>query len=188
MSKRIMETGKNFHDFAHIMNVYGNVEKLLRHEEGNRLVLLTAALFHDIQRDVANHGTEGAAYVKKLLATVSEFPEELVESVIQVIDSHDKKEQQTREQILFYDADKMDAFSELGIVRSFMMYAKEEKTIKESCEDYTNLVDHFFARLRTKTAKKIIEKKYTKTKQFALSLIENYESLGLSKDTKENKK
>ncbi len=172
-SREIMEEDKYFHDFAHIMGVYRNVEKLLEYEQGNRLVLLTSSLFHDIRRGFQNHGTEGAEHVKELLKSIPEFPQDLIDSVAQVIDSHDK-EQKTQDEKLFYDADKMDAFNELGIARSFMMYSKEGLSLKKTCFDYLDLVDYFFNKLYTDTAKKLIKKEYEKTKQFALELVKRY--------------
>jgi HD superfamily phosphodiesterase len=170
-----MEKGKNFHDFAHVMNVYRNVEKLLEHEKGNRLVLLSAALFHDIERDVIDHDEVGAKRAEEILLTVPDFPEDLIDSVVDIIDSHSKsKGLKTAEQILFYDADKMDAFSELGIIRSFMMYAQEGKSTQEACLDYLELVDFFYNRLQTDLAKKLVEEKYKKARQFALNLVEEY--------------
>jgi HD superfamily phosphodiesterase len=172
-SKEIMEVGRNFHDFAHVMGVYRNVEKLLRYEQGNRLVLLTAALFHDIRRESSNHGSEGAKGVKKLLQSIPEFPPDLIDPVAQIIDSHDK-EQKTQDEGLFYDADKMDAFNELGIVRAFMMYSKWGLSLEESCFHYLDLIEDFFDNLHTPTAKKLIKGEYEETKRFALELVKKY--------------
>ncbi|MBU4375492.1 HD domain-containing protein [Patescibacteria group bacterium] len=173
-SKEIMGEGKHFHDFAHVIGVYRNVEKLLEHEQGNRLILLTAALFHDVKRNYQSHGAEGAKYVKELLKLIPEFPQDLIDSVVKIIDSHDK-EQKTQNEKLFYDADKMDAFNELATARSFMMYSKEGLSLEEACFKYLDLIDNFFNKLHTDTAKKIIKKEYEKTKQFALKLVKRYE-------------
>ncbi|HUW21392.1 MAG TPA: HD domain-containing protein [Candidatus Bathyarchaeia archaeon] len=173
-SKEIMGKGKHFHDFAHVTDVYRNVEKLLKYERGNKLVLLTAALFHDVKRDSQSHGTGGAKYVNELLKSIPEFPQDLIDSVVKVIDSHDK-EQKTQDEKLFYDADKMDAFNELATARSFMMYSKEELSLKEACFKYLDLIDLFFNKLHTDTAKKLIKKEYEETKRFALKLVKRYE-------------
>ncbi len=172
-SREIMEEDKHFHDFAHVMGVYRNVDKLLEHEQGNRLVLLTSALFHDIKRGFKDHGTEGAKHVKEILKSIPEFPQDLIDSVAQIIDSHDK-EQKTQDEKLFYDADKMDAFSELGTARSLMMYSKKGLSLKKTSFDYLDLIDYFFNKLYTDTAKKLIKKEYEKTKEFALKLVERY--------------
>lgn len=172
-SREIMEDGKHFHDFAHIMDVYKNIERLLKYEKGNRLILLTATLFHDVKRDSQNHGNEGSKYMEGLLRSIPEFPQDLIDSVVQVISSHDK-EQKTCDEKLFYDADKMDAFNELATARSFMMYSKEGLSLKEACLNYLNLIDYFFHSLHTTTAQKLIKKEYKETKLFALKLVEKY--------------
>ncbi len=173
-SKELMKDGKHFHDFAHVMGVYKNVEKLLKYEEGNRLVLLTAALFHDVKRNLQNHGAKGAIFIKEFLNSVPEFPKNLIEPVVQIVNAHNKK-QKNKEEKLFYDADKMDAFNELATVRSFMMYAKEGLSLREACFKYSDLIDHFYNKLYTTTAKKTVRNEYKKMKQFVLKLLERYE-------------
>ncbi len=137
------------------------------------MILLTAALFHDIKRDSQSHGTEGAKCVKELLKLIPKFPRELIDSVTKVIDSHDK-EQKTQDEKLFYDADKMDAFNELATARSFMMYSEEGLSLEEACFKYLDLINYFFNKLHTDTAKKLIKKDYEKTKQFTLKLVKRY--------------
>jgi len=173
ISKNIMQEGKTYHDFAHVMGVYKNVEKLLKYEAGNRTVLLTAALFHDVKRGAKNHGTNGAIFVKKLLASIPEFPQNLIEPVAEIIEAHDKN-QKTKEEKLFSDADTMDAFSNLGIIRSFMMYAKEGFSLENASYDYIGLIDRFYKELHTKTAKKLIANDYQKCKAFAKNLMQCY--------------
>lgn len=173
-SKDIMKDGKHFHDFIHIMGVYKNVEKLLKYEKGNKIVLLTAALFHDIKRNCKNHGAKGANRVKEILRLTPEFPKNLISSVSQIIDAHDKKPK-TKNEKIFYDADKMDAFNELATARSFMMYAIEGLSLKGACLKYLNLIDYFYNQLNTATAKKLIQREYKKTRSFALRLIKKYE-------------
>lgn len=173
--KNEMQGVNMFHDFVHTENVYKNVEKLLKYERGNKLVLLTVALFHDIKRDGENHEIEGAKYTEQILKDIPEFPQNLIESIAQIIAVHDNiKKQITPEQKIFNDADKMDAFSELGIIRSFMMYAKNGLSLKDACLKYLDLIDNFYHSLYTDSAKKIVHKKYLKTKRFALKLIKNY--------------
>ncbi len=173
-SKRIMEKG-NHHDFAHVINVYQNVEKLLKHMKGDRLVLLTASLFHDVKRDSKNHSVKGAEYTRKILKATADFPQHKIDQVIRIIKSHSHiKIQKSSDEKIFYDADKMDAFSEIGIVRSFMMYSEEGVSLREACIDYIKLIEKFYNRLHTDVAKKLIKKDYEKTKHFAQNLIKNY--------------
>lgn len=170
-----MGAGKHYHDFAHVLGVYRNVEMLLgSYPQANRLILLTAALFHDVERDKPNHGTKGAEHVREILQQIEVFPQDLIESVAQIINSHDKEEKQSIEEEVFYDADKMDAFNELATARSFMMYAEEGFTLEEACNKYSELLDFFFGKLHTETAKKLAESSYRDTKNFARKLTERY--------------
>jgi len=117
--------------------------------------------------------TSGAIFVKKLLTSIPEFPPNLIEPVIKIIEAHDKK-QRTKEAKLFSDADTMDAFNNLGIIRSFMMYAKEGFSLEKAGNDYIKLVDRFYNELHTETAKKLVDKDYRKFKTFAKDLIRHY--------------
>lgn len=178
-SKEIMGEDKYFHDFAHVMGVYKNAEKLLKHKkgEGDRLILLAAALFHDIKRESSNHGIKGAEHTNKILLSIPEFPKNKIGSVAEVISSHcDNKKCRTLEQKLLFDADKMDAFNELGLIRAFMIYSQQEFSLREACFDCLDLIDSFFNKLTTKTAKKLAKKDYEKTRLFVLKLIKRYEN------------
>lgn len=164
-----------FHDYAHAIGVYNNVERLLSHgEEGDRLVLLTSALFHDKMRfRCGDHGDCAARYTKIFLADFEGFPSNKIEPVARVIHNHDKT-QNTSDEKLFYDADKMDAFNELGIARTLMMCAQEKQTLMQASNSLLNVLDRFYSSLHTDTAKMLSEEDYEKTRAFALKLVENY--------------
>ncbi|MFA6493405.1 MAG: HD domain-containing protein [Patescibacteria group bacterium] len=173
-SKEIMSEDKLYHDFAHAMGVFNNVQELLKYEGANRLVLLTAALFHDIARGKDKHGAVAALEVEEILGNINEFPKELIGHVSRIIRAHDSFQFKFDER-LFSDADKMDAFNELGVIRSFMMYAQEGKTLQEACNKYIKIIERFYSNLYTPTAKQLAKKDYEKTHQFALKLIESYD-------------
>ena len=142
-------------------DVYKNAEKLLRYEKADRLVLLTAVLFHDVKRGKNNHGRAGAVYVKKILKAIPEFPSEKINFVAETIATHSNKyECKSAEQKLLYDADKMDTFTELGIVRAFMIYSQQKFNLKNACFDYVNFLNSRYKKLNTKTAKKLVGEDY----------------------------
>lgn len=172
-SEAIMQEDKYYHDFAHVMGVYHNVEKLLRYEMGHRLVLLTAALFHDIDRDKEYHGAVAALKVEEILGNIDEFPKELIEHVSRIIRAHDSSQIRNDER-LFYDADKMDAFNELADARTFMMYSKDGLTLHQACEKYSQLIDSFYNRLHTDTARWLAEKDYRRCKRRVHNLLRRY--------------
>ncbi len=168
-----MSKGQFFHDQAHVKAVYGNVKKLLKHEAGDDLVLLTAALFHDIKRDENDHGLEGAKYTRKILEGVADFPLDKIYDVAQVIQYHDKKGHEMCNK-LFSDADIMDAFTSLGIARSFMFYAKQEFSLKDACFDYIKFIEKRHKQLNTKTAKELVKTDYEKCKKFVEDILKVY--------------
>jgi len=146
---------------------------LLQSEKGNKLVLLTAALLHDIKRDEKQHEVASAQSAEQLLQTISEFPSILIPEVCRIITHHEREQLKPDEQLL-YDADKMDAFNELAVVRSFMMYAREGLTLEGACRKYLILIDTFYKSLHSKVAKNLINKKYIQTRLFAKKLISYY--------------
>jgi len=173
-SKKLMKNGRFFHDFAHVLAVYKNVARLLKYKKADKLVLLTTALFHDIKRDCENHGYQGGILTKDILEKTSKFPPELIVEVVRIIDSHDKFPKKHDEK-LFYDADKMDAFNEFGMVRSFMMFALEGMTLKKACSAYLELIDKFYKNLNFPISKKIVSKDYKKIRKLTFDFLKRYD-------------
>ena len=68
----------------------------------------------------------------------------------------------------------METFSDLGIIRAFMIYAKEGLSLEESVNDYINFIDKQYKSLHTKAAQKLAPEDYRKCKAFAESLILSY--------------
>jgi len=177
ISKKIMTDGKMFHDFVHVKNVYSNIKTLLKYEKGDEMVLLTAALLHDIKRDHINHGTEGAIYAKEILNSIDGLSEEFIDNVYEIIFSHDKVGfQDTQDKKIFYDADKMDAFNDLGLIRSFMMYASDNLTMEESCTRFLAYIDSTYSSLFTNISKELVHDAYLKNKIRVSTMILNYEN------------
>lgn len=172
-SEGIMNQEKLYHDWGHALGVYKNMEKLLKVIKGNKMVLLPASLLHDTRRDLPNHGTEGALYSIEILMGIPEFPRELIGKVANVIFAHDKK-QETLDEKLLYDADKMDAFTNLGTIRTFLMYSQKGVPISKACWDYLDLLHTFYITLHTKPAKIMAKKSYEETRRFTWGLINKY--------------
>ncbi|EQB90380.1 HD superfamily phosphodiesterase [Clostridium punense] len=180
ISKNIMENDKKFHDFVHVKNVYFNIVTLLKYEEGDKAALLTAALLHDIKRECKEHGTKGSLYAKEILESIEGISKEFSDKVCGIIYSHDKRGfQDTHEKKIFYDADKMDAFGELGLIRSFMMYALENITIKESCSRYIEYIDSTYNNLFFHISRELVYDDYLKNKNRALKMLMNYNKIDL---------
>ena len=65
-----MSVDRMYHDFAHAKAVYLNAKKLLKELGGDEIVVLTAALFHDIARDKDTHEEIGAKQLREILKTI----------------------------------------------------------------------------------------------------------------------
>lgn len=164
-----------FHDFAHIKNVCSNIEILLmRLKKGDRLVLLTAALFHDIYRTVKNHHSNNAITTEKILLEVKDFPNEKISEIIKVISGHKINEGNINQKI-FYDADKMDAFTTLGLFRGIMICASEGKNIEDSVIEYENLLSKWYNNLNFEVSKKMVKKDYEKAINLINEVKRNYQ-------------
>ncbi|WP_291571182.1 HD domain-containing protein [Clostridium sp. UBA4548] len=180
ISQSMMNSDKKFHDFVHTKNVYFNIKTLLKYEEADETILLTAALLHDIRRECNNHGTEGSLCAREILKSIEGISEEFIGKVCEIIYSHDKRGfQDTCDKRVFYDADKMDAFSDFGLIRSFMMYALENLTIKESCNRYIEYIDSTYNSLFFNISKELIHKDYLKNRDKALEMLMNYYKIDL---------
>lgn len=175
ISKNIMEQDRGFHDYAHITSVYNNVLKILKYHKSDELILLSAALLHDIRRGEKDHGTLASEEVKKILKDVKGFPKDKIDGVSRLVMAHDKIPVFDDEKILF-DADKMDALTDLGVLRSFMMYSKEGFTLKDSCEDYIKYINKVYNSLCLPISKKIIKTKYVNLKKMIIDVLYLYDS------------
>ncbi len=173
ISKEHMEKDKFFHDYAHALGVYSNVEKLLEHENGNRLALLTAALFHDICRDQEDHDKVGAKLAKEILEGIKEFPKEHLDSVIALIEKHEAG-QVTQDQKIFSDADKMEAFTPLGFARGLMMFAEWKYPLKKAIFTYEELLKKWYKGFYFDVTNHLVETNYSELKKYIDELKSRY--------------
>ena len=176
-SFEIMGRGSYYHDYAHAVNVFDNVRKIIKKEKlikkSSRIILLTAALFHDIKRNEAEHGLKSSIEAEKILHNIRCFPQKYIKNVKKIIISHDFQQINLDEKILF-DADRMDFFNELGMIRSFMMYGYEGLSLKEACFAYDKLLDVFFQSIHLNSSIALSKSKYAKMKNVSRKLLLNY--------------
>lgn len=173
------------HDFDHIMRVYKNADKLAKKEKGNRKLILSAALLHDIvnypksDKRSKNSSSESAMKAKKILAKY-DFSNDEIKIITDAIRDHSfskNKMPQTLEGKILQDADRLDAIGAIGIARTFAVSGSESRPFynnmdpfcsKRNPDDQKWTVDHFYRKLlkleklmNTKSAK-IEAKKRTK--------------------------
>jgi HD superfamily phosphodiesterase len=172
-SKEIMETDKMYHDFAHAKNVYENAQILLKKLGGDEIVVLTGALFHDIARDGDNHEIEGAKQLRDILENIPEFPKDKIEETCIAVEHHEKGQVTHNEKILA-DADKIDAYSELSIGRSFMMSAHKGMKLKEAIQSFSIYLDKWYEEFNFEESKIIAKKEYENMKNLLNNMLKKY--------------
>lgn len=113
------------HGFDHILRVLALAEYIARAEGADVEIVRTAALLHDIARDVddeADPRDHAALAAERARAILADQPPERVEAVCQAIASHRFRTgppPQTLEARVLFDADKLDAMGATGIARAF---------------------------------------------------------------------
>ncbi len=187
LQKEVKKTIANdpAHDFDHIMRVYKNAEKLAKKEKGNKKLILSAALLHDIvnypksDKRSKNSSTQSAKKAKKIL-TKYDFSNEEIQIIADAIRDHSFSKNRTPKTLegkILQDADRLDAIGAIGIARAFAVSGSESRPFYNNDDPFCNArkpddkkwaVDHFYRKLlkleklmNTKSAK-IEAKKRTK--------------------------
>lgn len=185
ISKKEMSKNKRFHDYAHVLSVFNNVNKIIR-EEGiekkvDSLIILTGALLHDLS-DIdggIKEGLNGAKKARKILKKIKGFPEDKIKDVERLIVAidRDKGDEFELDEMVLCDADRLDALSELGICRSFMLLAKRGLNLQEAVLDYWNYIERKDKKTRyyTKTARGIAKKNIVFVKKFSDDCLGAYD-------------
>lgn len=169
-----MSANKRFHDQTHILSVFKNAEEIIKKEKLERkvdsLIILTAALFHDLSDydSGIKEGLDGAKKARNILINIKEFPKEKINDVERLIISLESKDKNNIDEKILQDADSLDALSKLGICRSFMLLSRRGMNLQEAVMEYHNYIKRkekkiFF----TKTARLIAKKKIDFFRKFS---------------------
>lgn len=158
------------HDFTHVLRVLKYAEMLGRKEKADMEIVRYAALFHDYVREAkheikGDHANLSANAAKKILPKY--VAKEKIPYILYAIRSHSRTsgvKPKTLEDKIIWDADKLDGFGPIGVIRFIGMCGQLGWTIKQATK-YTirELVDTYRTDfVYTKTARKIAKKKYEK--------------------------
>lgn len=182
---------KSGHDWYHIKRVTDIAKEILKHEEADSFIVITAALLHDIADDKVTANVDTALErIRKLLVS-NEVADDTIETIIDIITTMSfrggtgKKLSYIEAQIV-QDADRLDALGAIGIARTFQyggakgqaMYDPEIPVRdKMSFEEYrhgeSTSINHFYEKLlllkdkmNTPAAIKIAEEREVFVKHF----------------------
>jgi uncharacterized protein len=155
------------HDWFHVERVYKTALTINRTEQANELVVILAALLHDIADPKFNNGDEsiGPEKAERFLKSVS-VEEEVIEQVKGIIanmsfkNSFDAGTITSKELQVVQDADRLDAIGAIGIARAFTYGGFKNRVLYDPAikpvtthtkESYKNTraptINHFYEKL-----------------------------------------
>ena len=186
--------GKNdpAHDFEHVMRVYRNAERICKTENGNKKLILSAVLLHDIIKikNQKNSALNSARLSEKILKQ-NHFSDNEIKIISDAIKEHSfskGKIPSTIEGKILQDADRLDAIGAIGLARVFSFSGSNNRPFYDPKDPFSknrNLndnkwtIDHFYEKLLTLEQKmntktgKVLAKKRTKVLKDFLKEIKN---------------
>jgi len=192
--KKLYAKNDPSHDFAHVMRVYKNAEKICNVEKVNKKLVLVSVLLHDIVKKPKNDlrtkpSSELSAEKSSLILKKLKFSEEEISTVSEAISNHSfskNKISTSLEGRILQDADRLDALGSIGIARVFSVSGVKNRQFYDPNDPFSKnrkpddkkwALDHFFQKLlllekmmNTKTGK-IEAKKRTKILKKYLTML-----------------
>ena len=180
------------HDFEHVMRVYRNAERICKSENGNKKLILSAVLLHDIIKikNRKDSALKSAKLSEKILKE-NYFLDDEITIISDAIKEHSfskGKIPSTPEGKILQDADRLDAIGAIGLARVFSFSGSNNRPFYDPKDPFSknrNLndnkwaIDHFYEKLLTLEEKmntktgKTIAKKRTKTLKDFLKELKN---------------
>jgi uncharacterized protein len=128
--KSFLATDGSWHDYWHAVRVFNSALLLETLEWGNKVVIWSAALVHDICRPrekktgKSHFGEEALQIIRGVLDGVEELDKAQKDAIIKVVSLHDIYDrdnpgEKSIELQIVQDADNLDAIGALGIGRTF---------------------------------------------------------------------
>jgi len=180
------------HDFQHVMRVYHNAEKICKKEKGNKELVLTAVLLHDLVKSSnRKNSTNQSAKLSEKILKENSFSNNEISIICDAIREHSfskGKVPSTLEGKILQDADRLDAIGAIGLARVFSFSGSNHRSFYDPNDPFSKnrtlndgkwALDHFFKKLlllegkmNTKTGK-ILAVKRTKILKNFLKQIKN---------------
>ena len=180
-ARQLLENNTRFHCYAHALEFLENVGKLLALENEQNFdetVLYAAALFHDASNNQTDEveGIEGAEIAEKLLLEIEIFPKDKITEVKRLIKSTNEHRELTLDETILNTADEMAAFSNLGLVRSFMISGSKGMKVKDALEWELGYLDKRFNKFKLQSAQELVKEQYKERQKFLLNSLSLYKS------------
>lgn len=174
------------HDWFHVDRVRRTALYIAKQEQvGDPFIIEMAALLHDIPDEKLNESAEAGKNKLDLFFQTVSLPEEVQNSINQIIESISykggrKTELETIEAKIVQDADRLDAIGAIGIARTFAyggkkgqpiydpnLNVREEMSLEEYRKGKSTSIHHFYEKLlklkdllNTETAKELAESRH----------------------------
>jgi uncharacterized protein len=178
------------HNFSHIERVVKNAEMLIKHEGGNRKIIITACYLHDIiDSKLFDDIEKQKEKIVNVLVNSSYFPAE-IEEILEIIESVSFSKGNINDVDnlnleIVRDADRLDALGAIGIIRTIEYGASKkrefytEENLSRSLDEVKfnksteTTLSHFYDKLlklkdymHTYTAKKIANERTKFVEEF----------------------
>lgn len=181
--KVIIGKKRGAHDLSHILRVRNIALEIAESEGANIDVVEAMVLLHDLIRYEDKREplsvSETLQIAEKVLRNLK-WSDENIELVLDGIASHSlhsniKREPETIEAKILFDADKIDSVGEIGVARWFMTMARQNVSIHESAKIYLDTIENMEkklgGKLYTKKGNKLIQPGLKFSKKFMRQLL-----------------
>ena len=140
---------KGSHDWQHIKRVHDLCMIIGKKENADLEILRYAAVLHDIGRDhqdtlhgSVSHAEHGSIIARKLLEKYR-IDHEKTDKIVHCVESHSfrgKKQPQSKEAEILFDADKLDSIGAVGVGRAFLFAGEIGATLHDDEVDINETV------------------------------------------------
>lgn len=159
------------HSYAHVKRVF-NIAVLLATKEGANLELVKiGSLMHDLGRVIGSpHNETGAKLTREILKEMK-YPSENSEKIAKIVLNHEIGAMpESLEEMIVWDADKLDLLGAVGIARVFHWAGATKETFEKAVKYCFENMEPICDSMKTQTAKKMAEHEYEIVKIFLFAL------------------
>jgi len=167
------------HDFTHVARVLKYAEMLAKKEKADLEIVRYAALFHDYVREAeheikGDHANLSAKAAEKILPRY--VAKEKIPAIVRAIRCHSRRSgvrPKAPEDKIIWDADKLDGFGSIGVIRYLIIGDHLGWTIKRGAkhalDELIDIYNNGF--VYTKTAQKIVRKKFKESVRICKEIL-----------------